>query len=208
MKKSISVVLICVASFALWYFWLSRLGELPPLYKKPYIVVYGRDACGLTRQCLGKLSKAGIYCRYKNIDDANVQKELYPRMKKAGLDTSHFLLPVVDVNGKILISPQASTVVELYNKSSLKSKKTYRGEKGKTCRVEKRSSKTPVKTVDFNKDPLEISGIIMGKVPIAIIGGKSVRVGEKVGSYDIVEIQSDSVKFRDAEGKVFIKKIN
>ena len=43
-------------------------------------------------------------------------KELYPRMKAAGMYESTFGLPVVDVNGELMIRPVVSTVVEKYNR--------------------------------------------------------------------------------------------
>jgi len=63
------------------------------------------------------------------------------------------------------------------------------------------------KTATPQVDPLEISGIMMSSVPCALVGGKTVKTGDKVGDYEVLEIQKFSVKFRDAEGKIVTKEI-
>ena len=42
------------------------------------------------------------------------RSEVFGRMKKAGLDTGSFLLPVVDVNGEMLVQPETSDVLARY----------------------------------------------------------------------------------------------
>jgi|GEM_PF-3875532 len=85
--------------------------------QKPYVVVYGRDSCGWTKKSLADLRNTGIPCTYKKIDRFEVEEELYWRMKEAGLETGSFDLPVIDVNGKVLIRPGTEEIVALFRTS-------------------------------------------------------------------------------------------
>ena len=51
---------------------------------------------------------------FKTLEDQAVRDELYPRMKASGLKTNGFKLPVVDVNGYVLIRPSVIEVEEKY----------------------------------------------------------------------------------------------
>jgi hypothetical protein len=89
-----------------------------PLYDVPYVVVYGRQSCSLTRKMMEDLDQRGIPYTFKSTDDQQMKtEELIPRMKAAGIFESPFGLPVVDVNGDLMIRPRVSTVVETYNRS-------------------------------------------------------------------------------------------
>lgn len=118
MKKAVFVTLLVLVAYMAWQKIGRRLSELPPLYDKPYIVVYGRTACGWTQEFLRDLSSNGIYYIYKSINETDVKEEILPRMRQAGLDTSRFDLPVVDVNAQILIHPDLNTVLEEYRSAS------------------------------------------------------------------------------------------
>ena len=153
--------------------------------KTSYIVVYGRKTCSLTGDCLSELNKSGLPYTFKDIDEKIVQDDLYPRMRKAGLSTGRFGLPVVEVNGKILIRPEAETISALYGKPAAHPFISL-------------GKKTPV----ASEDPLQITGITMGNPPLAIVGGNVVKVGDMVGMFEIIEIQPNSVSFRDTSGNV------
>ncbi len=60
------------------------------------------------------LFEAGIPYQFKSIDDPGVGDEIYPRMRAAGLDTSYFLLPVIDVNGHILLEAKVKDIARYY----------------------------------------------------------------------------------------------
>jgi hypothetical protein len=85
-----------------------------PLEDSAHVFVYGRDRCGLTKRMLSNLDRAGTPYTYKVIDHPGVREELRPRMKQAGLKTSGYGLPVVDVNGEIMIRPHADVVSKKY----------------------------------------------------------------------------------------------
>jgi len=114
MKKILILVVLLIAGYFLWQKMSQKDNILEPLYGKPYVVVYGRDACGLTQQCLKDLEIAGIEVIYKIVDNSEVADEYHPRMEKAGLDTRSYGLPVVDVNGQIFIQPEFNKILEAY----------------------------------------------------------------------------------------------
>jgi hypothetical protein len=94
----------------------SKHVAVEPLYPIPYVVVYGRQSCGLTRQMMQDLDQRDIDYIFKSMDDQPVRDEIFPRMRAAGLDTRSFLLPVVDVSGWLLVHPSISAVVERHNR--------------------------------------------------------------------------------------------
>ena len=117
------LLLIAVVAGAL-YHWggvpsLFSMGP-EPLRDSPYVMVYGRDNCGLTKQMRTDLGLAGIPYSYKIVDDPAVQKELHPRMKAAGLNTRKYGLPVVDVNGEMMTHPKSDVVAQKYAKGQSK----------------------------------------------------------------------------------------
>ncbi len=117
------LLLIAVVAGAL-YHWggvpsLFSMGP-EPLRDSPYVMVYGRDASLTTERMLTGLSRARIPYSYKNADDPAVKKELHPRMKKARLNTRKYGLPVVDVNGEMMMSPKSEVVARKYTKAQSK----------------------------------------------------------------------------------------
>lgn len=175
-----------------------------PLYDEAYIVLYGRPECSACKDYQKDLDDARISYAFKNIDDTNVQQELYSRMNKAGLNTSYFELPVIDVNGKIAIRPELREVIKDFNKPVPK----CAGDQGKRlCQwVSKLTPKELVKTTQ-RLDPLQVTGItdIRGEL-CAVMGEKIVRKGDKIGRYEVAGIQPDSVTLKDADGKTLVKK--
>jgi hypothetical protein len=116
MKKIFFIGVLLIAG----YFGWQKLShgahdKLEPLYEKPYVVVYGRDRCGLTKKCLKNLKNKEIEVVYETIDRREVVEELHPRMEEAGLSTRNYGLPVVDVNGHMFIRPDIATIIEAYN---------------------------------------------------------------------------------------------
>lgn len=113
MKKFILVIAILVAGY---YFWQEVLHnkQIEPLYQEPYVVVYGRDQCGWTHKYIKDLKDEGIDVIYEIVDSDEVCDELHPRMEEAGLDTKHYLLPVIDVNGHMYIRPDLALLLEAY----------------------------------------------------------------------------------------------
>lgn len=110
-NKVLLAVFLAAAGSWVWTNHRQRLFPLAPLYQKPYIVVYGKDSCGYCRALRGDLEGRSVPYVWKSVDEPAVQTELYPRMKKAGLDTGYFLLPVVDVNAELMIRPETGVVL-------------------------------------------------------------------------------------------------
>ena len=116
MKKILILVVLLIAGYFLWQkvFHDNTDKIIETSYEKPYVVVYGRDVCGWTQKYLSDLRNEGIEVIYKIVDNEGVSEELHLRMEKAGLDTTSYYLPVIDVNAKIFIRPELDKVLEAY----------------------------------------------------------------------------------------------
>lgn len=117
MKKIFFLLVICAAAYFAWQKLSPGTSEggLEPLYEMPYVVVYGRDRCGLTQKCQKSLREEDLSFVYENIDKKEVADELHARMQEAGLDTRSYGLPVVDVNGRIFIRPTLEKILDAYD---------------------------------------------------------------------------------------------
>lgn len=80
----------------------------------PYVAVFGRESCGYTQEMLRNLEQAGIEHRFFSVDDKALSGPMHERMQQKGLDTSYYLLPVVEVGGKMSIRPEFSQVSARY----------------------------------------------------------------------------------------------
>jgi hypothetical protein len=112
-------LLLIVLIGGIAYASLGKFGELvhgdpEPLHESSYVVVYGRDTCGVTSRMLADLDRSGIPYEYKRVDEPQVANELHPRMEAAGLNIRRYGLPVVDVNAEMIIRPNPNTVAEKY----------------------------------------------------------------------------------------------
>ncbi len=113
--KLLLLLALISAVFLGWNKLPSFLSGGPePLQDTPYVTVYGRDACGFTKQMLAGLRRSGVPYTYKIIDDPAVKKELHPRMEQAGLSTRRYGLPVVDVNSDMMMRPKPDVVAKKY----------------------------------------------------------------------------------------------
>jgi hypothetical protein len=204
MKKLLYVVLVLALAYAAWHFML-RPKQVAPLVQRSYVALYGTDTCGVCASYRRDFGKMGIPYMDYDITNSSVQDQLYPRMRKVGLSTESFSLPVIDVNGRILIRPELDTVEKLYRTPCGTGAST---KLNNVCQIKLKSPgiKFPKMNI-LPQDPLAVSGISMDKKPYAIVGGMVVGVGDKVGQVEVIEIQPDSVTFRDAQGKVLIKKL-
>lgn len=113
-NKFLLAVMLAAGGYQAWGSYRTKLFPVQPLYQKPYIVVYGRETCGNCQALRKGLDSQSVPYVWKIIDEAPNGQEVYPRMKEAGLDTSRFSLPVVDVNAEMLIHPETAAVVEKY----------------------------------------------------------------------------------------------
>jgi hypothetical protein len=86
-----------------------------PLVSSPYVHVYGRNSCSVTKKTLRRLRKLGIPHKFKNIDDRRIEDVLHQRMISAGINAGWYNLPVVDVSGHIKIRPKKSWIIDKFS---------------------------------------------------------------------------------------------
>jgi len=98
----------------------ERAPKNQPLYEQPYLIVYGRDSCGMTQNTLQSLRSAGIAHRYRSVDDRQVADVLHTRMRRQGIDTRRYMLPVVDLNNRISVQPAPDKLIAQAHKLSLR----------------------------------------------------------------------------------------
>lgn len=116
LNKWTLILFFCVG----FYFWDNQgTSSIKPLYDHAYVIVYGRDSCGITSRTKKQLDKEGISYIYKSVDDRQEADFLHRRMKDAGLETRRYNLPVVDVNGDLAIRPDKQWIVNGYIEQSL-----------------------------------------------------------------------------------------
>ncbi|HQO58012.1 MAG TPA: hypothetical protein PLT76_04765 [Candidatus Omnitrophota bacterium] len=187
MKNILIGILIIAAGAGAYYFARSR-GQLEPLYPPPYVAIYGRDVCGYTQKYRQDISALHMRSYSKDIDDPATADVLHSRMEKAGLDTSRYELPVLDVNGKIFIRPPMDQVVKAYQESVAKKSGI------KKPKIKKRDP-------GFFKNKLVLEGVSLGDPAMAVINGEVVGVGDEVAGCKIVEIEEFSVRLKDSQGK-------
>jgi len=108
------LLLIGAGYFGYQQFTSSQSGALEPLYELPYVAVYGTTNCRWTQKCMQELKAEGIEAIFENIDEPDVKKEIFLRIEEAGLSTDHIVVPIVDVNGHIVIGYQAEKILALY----------------------------------------------------------------------------------------------
>ncbi|WP_434777201.1 hypothetical protein [Neisseria sp. Ec49-e6-T10] len=93
-------------------------GKINSANNDPYMIVYGKDSCGLTRRMIDQLNHKNIPYVYKSTDIRQYSNEMYNKMRLARLNTSSFMLPVVEVNRYMLVSPDAPKVLQLYTQKN------------------------------------------------------------------------------------------
>ncbi|MBN1524748.1 MAG: hypothetical protein JW904_09705, partial [Spirochaetales bacterium] len=69
------------------------------------ICVYGRDTCMNCQALRKSLDNAGVGYTFYNVDnDALRNSEMWDKIRKSGADEKSVLLPVVEVNGTVLVN--------------------------------------------------------------------------------------------------------
>ena len=103
-------------SMGVLFCYLPVFGQetLEPVFKRPYVIVYGRDDCPFTLNMRKELKRANVQYYYQNIDEVRVIKQLYPRILASGLSIQRKNIPIVDVNGYILVQPTPTMIVDKY----------------------------------------------------------------------------------------------
>ena len=85
-------------------------------YSKPYIHVFGRNSCGYTTALLKKLNQADIAYQYFNFDENHVLDYVFRLRDSAGYTGDYTDIPVVDFNRKVMIRPNAQSLISSFNK--------------------------------------------------------------------------------------------
>jgi|SRR5690554_7225661 len=114
MKKLLLLLIVVGGLCQGWQKLVKSDGTLAYTPGSPYVIVYGRDSCGWTNQMRKQLAQEGIRFGYQVVDDRSVADGLHQKMESVGLSTRRYNLPVVEVNGKVLIRPDLETVAGIY----------------------------------------------------------------------------------------------
>lgn len=165
------------------------------------IVVYGRDACGLTQNFLRELDSAGAEYAYKRFDDEAAAAEAGSRMLASGMDTSAIGFPVVSVDGEFFVRPSLEQVLALYH-GPLSPGRAKPGAGPSLA-----AGAAPAAQAAVAEGLFDISGIVVGDSAMAIIGGEAYQVGDSVGGYKLQEIGKDYVSFADPQGQTVTQKL-
>lgn len=64
---------------------------------------------------MSDLSGEGVDFKYFKIDDKTSGDFIHDRMSASGISTRRYNLPVIDVNGEILVRPELFDVISRYN---------------------------------------------------------------------------------------------
>mgnify|MGYP000208562918 CR=1 FL=1 len=110
-----NILVLAIVFFGCFQMWERYANSPEPIYDEPYVAVYGRDSCSFTKRMISSLKSKGVNYHYFIVDDKSVASELHTRMESAGLSTRRYNLPVVDVNGDILVRPTLSEVLSEYD---------------------------------------------------------------------------------------------
>ena len=62
-------------------------------------------------------------------------------------------------------------------------------------------------SVSSREGALVISGIMISSQPVAVVDGKIVKAGDRVGDYKVLAVEKDAVKFQSADGQIMLKKM-
>ena len=113
MKKLALLLFIAIAVAMGWEHYKNPV-TIEPLVATPYVFIYGRNSCGLTKRTLREVRQYGLNYKYAIIDEKQVADIIHTRMRESGISTTRYNLPVVDVNGSILIRPKIEDILDKY----------------------------------------------------------------------------------------------
>ena len=117
MNNILILILVICIGYKGW--GLYQINSVKSFFNQPYLVVYGRDTCSLTRNTVDVLKNNGIRFQYKSVDDSTIASELHGKMRRQGIDTSYYLLPVVDFNNSISVRPENHELISRATSLSL-----------------------------------------------------------------------------------------
>lgn len=108
------LALLLIAGLGWEGYKYSQKLSVTRLYDTPYVVVYGRNSCSITKSTMKQLTKLGIPFEYEIIDEPEVADFIHDRMTASGISIRRYNLPVVDVNGEIFIRPRIPEIQSAY----------------------------------------------------------------------------------------------
>jgi len=114
-KKLLFLALIIMAGLQVWEKLEPKWALKPQFIGEPYINIYGRNSCSITQKMRRSLEANSLNYRYFIVDEQSVAQNLHQRMNDSGLNTRRYNLPVVDVSGDLMIRPEPSQVIALWN---------------------------------------------------------------------------------------------
>lgn len=111
--------LLLLAAVGLWVYFKAPFvhtdnAKILTEASAPYIDVYGRKDCDHTNTVRRQLEAQNVHYRYFDLEQKTSADQLHPYMHRSGMATDKYLLPVVDVNGKLQQRPNLDKVMEIY----------------------------------------------------------------------------------------------
>ncbi|MBK1989772.1 glutaredoxin [Sphaerospermopsis aphanizomenoides BCCUSP55] len=76
-----------------------------PVKKNPLILVFGTDTCGRTTRMRQQLTTSKINYKYRNLDDPNIEKQMWDMLRRYEFKSNRVSLPVVYVKGHVFLNP-------------------------------------------------------------------------------------------------------
>ena len=115
MKKLLVLLVLAVGGYFLYQHVQGNSEKsLEPLYDEPYVVVYGQKQCKWTQRCLRELKEQGMATIFEDIDRQEVKMEIFPRVDAAGHKRNQIVIPIIDVNGHILVGYELDKIRKFY----------------------------------------------------------------------------------------------
>jgi glutaredoxin len=120
-RATLLSLLVIITSVAGLYCFDNRDRIFP---EKNTVVVYGREACAITKMVRAGLTEKGIPYIFANIDIGAINDELRYKLGPKFKEPS-YTLPVVHVAGKLLLTPSADHIQEELSQAPPSSTRDY-----------------------------------------------------------------------------------
>ncbi len=147
MKKNLSILLII---------FFSSICTLSIWANKNDVIIYGLKRNYHTKRFIKKLKRKKIpYVFYDVNHSPEMWKQMWEKLKKAYPETDGAYLPIVDVNGKVLMRPKLKAFMKYYKGKMVKKKKDpvkkpiKKPDVKKIIKDIKKDDPKPIKKIDF-----------------------------------------------------------
>ncbi len=81
------------------------------------VILYGRDSCARCASMKARLDESGIPYTYRNLNDSSCVSEMWKTVRTEKPGTKKVQLPVMAVNGTLLLNPKFAEVKKAMNSS-------------------------------------------------------------------------------------------